>query len=317
MAAHGKHHTSHEIDIDAPAGTVYRVIADARRWPDFFGPTVHVEREALEEGAERLRIWATANEAVKSWTSRRELDEAAHRVTFRQEVSTPPVAAMGGTWTVTERPGGGARLVLTHDFEAVGDTAENVAWVERATDRNSRTELGNIKGLAEGWEHLGELLFSFEDSVLVDAPAQAAYDFLYQAKKWPERLPHVTRLDLTEDVPDVQLMVMDTLAKDGSTHRTESVRVCFPDEHRIVYKQLVPPSLMATHTGEWTVRAAGEGGVRVVSRHTAVVKEAAVTKVLGPEATVATARDFIRAAAGGNSMATLSLLKEFAESGQE
>ncbi|GGS05484.1 actinorhodin polyketide synthase bifunctional cyclase/dehydratase [Streptomyces humidus] len=315
MASQGRHHTSHEIDIDAPPGRVYRIIADAARWPDFFGPTVHVAREALQEGAERLHIWATANGAVRSWTSRREFDEAARRVTFRQEVSTPPVAGMGGTWTVDERPGGGSRLVLTHDFDAVGDTAENVAWVERATDRNSRTELGNIKDLAERWERLGELLFSFEDSVVVEGPAEAAYDFLHQAKKWPDRLPHVTRLDLTEDVPDVQLMSMDTLAADGSTHRTESVRVCFPEERRIVYKQLVPPSLMAAHTGEWSMRESGRG-VRVTSRHTVVVKEEAVVKVLGPDATLDTARNFIRAAAGGNSMATLTLLKESVESGR-
>ncbi|MEU8551435.1 aromatase/cyclase [Streptomyces roseoverticillatus] len=313
MAPLGKHRTTHETGIDAPPATVYRIIAGARQWPQHFAPSIHVEREDLEDGAaERLRIWASANGEVKAWTSRRELDEAGLRITFRQEVSSPPVASMGGTWTVTEGPGGGSRLVLTHDFDAVDDAPEHVAWITEATDRNSKAELANIKELAENWERRDELVFSFEDSVVVEGSLEDAYGFLHEAALWPGRLPHVVRLDLQEDVENIQLMSMDTLAKDGSTHLTESVRVCFPEQRRIVYKQLVPPSLMAAHTGEWTLRRTG-AGVVVTSAHTVTVKESAVTRVLGPGATVASARDFIRAAAGGNSRATLNLLKEYVE----
>ena len=303
-------HTTHRIDIDAPVGVVYGIIADATAWPQHFAPTIHVERSEIDSSTERLRIWADANGEVKNWTSVRSLDESGHRIGFRQEVSSPPVASMSGEWIITSR-GDGATLTLTHDFEAAGGDPAGAEWITEATDRNSEKELANIKTLAEAWDRVGELVFSFEDSVLVDGSLDDIYDFLHDAGRWPERLPHVSRLELTEDVPHLQVMVMDTLAKDGSTHTTESVRVCYPGE-RIVYKQLVTPSLMAAHVGEWIFEQAGHS-VRVTSWHRVTVREAMIAEVLGPDATVATARDFIRKAAGGNSAATLALAKKFTE----
>ncbi|MEU7040853.1 aromatase/cyclase [Streptomyces varsoviensis] len=312
MTSYGRHRTVHETEIDAPADTVYAIIADATAWPERFTPTVHVEREPLGAAAERLRIWATANGEVKHWTSRRDLDAAARRVRFRQEVCSPPVAAMGGEWVVEERPGDATRLVLHHDFEAVDDHADQVAWIGTATDRNSRTELANIKALAEGWEDRSELVFSFSDSELIDGPADVAYDFLQQAAKWPDRLPHVSRMELTEPAPNVQAMTMVTRAGNGSEHTTESVRVCFPAD-RIVYKQLVTPPLMTTHTGVWRLEKTA-GGIKVTSHHTIALNASAIPAVLGEEATPASARAYVRAAVGGNSAATLAHAKRFTES---
>lgn len=304
-------HLSHTIDIDAPVEVVYGVIADATAWPQHFAPTIRVERSAVNATGERLRIWATANGEVKSWTSRRELDPAARRISFRQEVSAPPVASMAGEWLVTS-VAGGSRLTLRHDFTATDDDPAGLAWITEVTDRNSEIELANVKAVAQRWDRLPDLVFSFSDSVAVDGSAQAVYDFLRDAARWSERLPHVARLDISEDVPGIQWMAMDTRTKDGSTHTTESVRICEPDRLRITYKQLVPPSLMTAHTGVWTVRETPEGA-EACSEHTVTVNEATVTDVLGPDATVATARDFIRRAAGGNSVATLELAKKHVE----
>ncbi|GAA4545556.1 aromatase/cyclase [Amycolatopsis samaneae] len=310
MTLIGRHRTQHTIDIDAAPEVVYRIIADAPAWPQHFAPTIHVEQSRLDRGTERLRIWAAANAEVKSWTSIRHLDPAARRIRFRQEVSSPPVAGMGGEWHVRERPGG-TRLVLDHDFDAVGDDPAGVAWITEATDTNSRTELANIRALAENWDATGELVFAFDDAVLVRAPLEIVYDFLYAAAEWPERLPHVAGLDLTEDVENIQRMAMETRTRDGSTHTTESIRICFPGE-RIVYKQLVPPSLMTAHTGEWLFERTANG-VLATSRHTVTLNEDAIERVLGAGATVASAREFVRRAAGGNSRDTLALAKEFAE----
>jgi aromatase len=51
----------HEITAEAPAATVYRLIAEVENWPRIFPPTIYVDH--LERGAdeERIRIWATAN----------------------------------------------------------------------------------------------------------------------------------------------------------------------------------------------------------------------------------------------------------------
>src|SRR5689334_14310533 len=98
MAKQEHREVEHAITVAAPAAHVYQLIAEVENWPRIFPPTVHadyVERSGQEE---QIRIWATANDDVKNWTSGRVLDPAELRIKFRQEISAPPVAAMGGTW---------------------------------------------------------------------------------------------------------------------------------------------------------------------------------------------------------------------------
>ncbi len=116
---------------------------------------------------------------------------------------------------------------------------------------------------------------------------------------------------IEEDVPNLQTMEMDTRTADGSVHTTKSIRVCFPGE-RIVYKQVVLPALMTAHTGRWSLLPTATG-VRAVSQHSVMVKDSAIRAVLGEDATLASAKAFIRTALGGNSTATLKLAKAHAE----
>ncbi|MFC7310276.1 aromatase/cyclase [Streptomyces monticola] len=313
MAVERVHSTAHEVNVAAPAGVVYGLIADATRWPWYFPPNVHVEQLEFDGKQERLRMWATANGQVRSWTSRRVLSPALRRIEFRQELPAAPVKTMDGTWIVEALAPEQSRLTLLHDFTVEGDDPEGVGWVERAVDSNSRTELGHLRQIAERWARLDELVLSFEDSVRVHGPAELVYDFLYRVRDWPELVPHVSRLDAVEDQPGVQVMSMDTTTADGSSHTTESVRVCFPHAGRIVYKQTATPALMAAHTGEWSVEP-DESGVTVTSQHSVVLREENIESVLGAGADVSQARRYVRQALGRNSTATLNLAKRHAES---
>lgn len=306
------HQTVHEIDIDAPAVDVYRIVADAEAWPHTLAPTVHVERTDLGDGVEELQLWAVANDAVKGWTSRRELDAEALAVTFRQRLSAPPVASMSGTWLIEAITATTSKLRLLHEFSAIDDDPAGIEWISRATDHNSTVELANLKAVAESARARADVTFSFADSVVIEGSLAAAYDFLYEAKLWGERLPHVGRIDLVEDMPNVQAMSMQTVTKDGSTHVTESVRICFPLQ-KIAYKQTKTPSMMDAHTGVWTFEELAGGGVKVTSEHVVVVNEAAIATVLGAGKGIEDAKSFIRNAAGGNSLATLTLAKKFVE----
>ena len=301
----------HTIAVTAPPETVYALLADATAWPVHFRPTVHVDRLDEDGPDERLRIWAVAGDRVKSWTSHRHRDPEGLRIAFRQEVSQPPVAAMSGAWVLRGLPDGGTEVVLEHSYRAVGDDPHDLAWIAEVTDRNSRAELANLKALAEQGADRSDLMLTFDDTIVVDGRISDVYDFLYRARTWPDRLPHVARMDLTEDEPGVQIMEMDTITADGAMHTTKSVRVCFADE-RIVYKQIVVPSLMTAHTGEWRVTP-GTGGVEVTSRHTVAIRPEAVAGVLGEGATVTDARAFVRTALSGNSRITLEHAKAYAE----
>jgi aromatase len=301
----------HQVDVAVPAEAVYRLIAEVENWPRLFPPTVHVEHLERTESEERIRIWAVANGEPKSWTSRRTLHPRSLKVCFRQEVSAPPVARMGGSWLIEPLAGDHCRVRLLHDFRALDGDPDKLAWIDQAVDRNSRSELAALKANAELTGDGADRLLVFDDTVGVDAPAKEVYDFLNDAQRWPERLPHVARVSLREESPGLQLLEMDTRTADGSTHTTTSVRVCFPYE-RIVYKQTQLPALMSLHTGHWLLDSR-PGGVTVTSRHTVVINEASISRILGPAAGLPQARDYVRTALSTNSLATLRQAKDHAE----
>ncbi|KAB1143998.1 cyclase [Streptomyces luteolifulvus] len=311
MSASEPREVEHEITVSAPAADVYRLIAEVENWPRIFPPTIYVDHLERSGTEELIRIWATANGEAKNWTSRRVLDPEGLRIVFRQQVSTPPVATMGGTWIIEPLPAGESRVRLLHDYTAINDDPANLAWIEEAVDRNSRSELAALKTNVELAAASEELTFSFEDTIEIDGSAKDAYDFVNEAGLWSERLPHVATVRLTEDTPGLQTLEMDTRAKDGSVHTTKSYRVCL-DGEKIAYKQTTLPALMNLHTGYWTFRET-ETGSTASSQHTVVLRAENIEKILGPDAGVDEAREYVRSALSTNSRATLGHAKNHAE----
>jgi aromatase len=302
---------SHEIEIDATPDQVFELLRDAARWPLILAPTLHVEYLERTPTDERLRIWARANDGVRSWESHRQIDEEARTIGFEQVTPARPVAAMSGRWSV--RPGRtlAAWLVLDHAYAAIDDRAEDLEWIARATDRNSTAELAGIKAIAE--EQGGaEASFAFADTVTVAGRAEDVYRFLFEAEAWSTRLGHVAAARVTELGHDVQTLEMDTVAPDGSTHSTHSYRVC-QSPRSIAYKQTSMPALLRAHTGRWSLVPDGDH-VQVTSEHAVTLAPAAVTTVLGPDASLADARGYVQAALSANSMKTLHAAKAWAES---
>lgn len=311
MSQPGLREVEHEITVAAPAAAIYRLIADVENWPRIFPPTIYVDHVERGERHERIRIWATANGEAKTWTSRRTLAPENRRITFRQEVPAPPVAAMGGDWIIEPLPDGQSRVRLLHDYRAAGDDPGSLEWIDAAVDRNSRSELAALKANVE-LAHASEgLSFSFSDTVAVNGSAKDVYDFINEAGSWRERLPHVSAVRLEEPSPGLQILEMDTRAQDGSTHTTKSFRVCFPHQ-RIVYKQVTLPALMTLHTGYWQFEE-GARGLLATSQHTVVLNTQNIAKVLGEGATVVQAREYVRNALSTNSRATLGHAKDYAE----
>ncbi|GAB2735610.1 aromatase/cyclase [Amycolatopsis magusensis] len=300
----------HGITVAAPAATVYALVADTGAWPQVFGPTVHIEH--LEHarngrGAERLRIWATANGTAKGWTSRRELDPDGLRIDFRQEVSQAPVGAMSGAWVIEPKAERECHVRLLHSYRAATGDPADLAWIDQAVDRNSDAELAALRRHAEH----GDPVISFADTVSIDGRAEDVYEFLNEAQHWPDRLPHVARVSLAEPVAGLQTLEMDTEAKGGSRHTTKSIRVCLP--HRLIaYKQIGLPALLSLHTGQWVIEPDG-GGVQVTSRHSVRLNEDRIEAVLGAGAGPGQAEEFVRTALSTNSLATLGHAKSFAE----
>jgi len=70
---------------------------------------------------------------------------------------------------------------------------------------------------------------------------------------------------------------------------------------------------MTLHTGRWTFEENGDGTTTAVSQHTVTINPDTITAVLGPDAGVPAAREFLRNALGNNSRATLGYAKSYAE----
>lgn len=302
------HTTTHTMVVGAPARVVYDLIADIRRWPYLFGPTVHVERLCGGVATERLRLWAVANGAVRSWTSRRAHDPEELRIRFRQENPAAPVQSMAGEWVFIPLPGNMTSVVLLHEFTAVADDPRNAALIAQAIDNTSSAQLAALKAIAELGERRALLVLSFTDSITIGSDPGPAYEFLYRVQDWPQRMPHVSRLAVDEVVPNVQNMEMDTIGPDGELRRSRQIRVCFPYDS-IVYKNIEPREPVSAHVGRWRVYPI-YNGIRVTSHQTIMLRpEACRGFAGGPER----AGELIRRELGGNSMVTLMHAKRAVE----
>lgn len=303
--------TTHTICVAAPPRAVYRLIADASRWPHLFPAFVHVERTDEGGSEERLRLWAVGNGAVRNWTSRRSLDRDGLRIRFRQESPAPPVASMAGEWVFVPLPGEETSVVLLHEFRAIGDDPVNTALIKQAIDRNSTAELAALKNTAELGDRISLLVHSFAESVTIAAEPEPVYDFLYRAHEWPRRLSHVSRLVLDEAVPNVQTLEMDSGDPGGTVTTTRLVRVCFP-YRSIRYKQTQPPAGVSAHVGEWRLYPTAEG-VGVTAYNTLMMRPDQADDAVARRGAVERTGNMIREALRRNCMAVLLHAKDAAE----
>lgn len=307
---------SHTIDVGAPAGVVYTLIVSAERRPLYFPSNVYVERLDVHDftgACERLRVWALAGTDVTSFTCDRIQDSARRSLFFRQDPLTEPAQSMGGTFCVRPLGPDRCRLTVSHEFTSPRGNRQSTAWLEWAIATTTRSDLQNLRFLAERWTRLDELLLSFEESVRIEGPAELAHSFLYDVAGWPEHLAHVRHIDVSEPRPGVQKVSMALAAADGTVQNITCVRLGFPHAGRIVHKETTPRKLLAAHCGEWSVLP-DENGVTVTSQHHVVLREKDVEPVLGRGATLQDARRLVRAQLGAESLQTLCLARRHAES---
>ncbi|WP_144121434.1 SRPBCC family protein [Catellatospora sichuanensis] len=291
-------------EVAAPAAVAFEIINDLRHWPQFFPDGVHAEPDA--DGA-NVRWWALDGDAVRQWSTTRTVDRAGLRVVTEQAACAAPLVSVRTEWTFAPQGEQACEAELTVTVTAAPG-AEG-ADAAAAQLEGAQEIVARVKGLAERWDELAQLVISFEDPLFIAGQPQQVYEFLYAADKWPERVPHVTALSMTEDQPGVQFFDMDTVTPEGRAHTTRSVRVCLP--HKIIYKQIGLPKLLDAHTGHWHFVETPEG-VTVHARHTATIKPSALN-LLGEDTTVADARRYLRRVLSTNSLQTLRHAQAYAE----
>lgn len=297
--------------VTAPLETVRELVYDVEGWNQLHGPAVHAE--FLERGADEdlIQQWSVLDDhTVRTWQARRWLENGGRRLVFVHEPAYPPFTDLRGGFGFERRAGGCTEVRMWHEFTLAEPDEQAAGQRLEAMHRSGTAYLETLRYAAENHAELAELTISFEDPLFVAGSIEDAYTYLYQADKWPERIPHVKRLVLEETTPNIQFFDMDTVSADGSEHTTRSVRICLP-QHKIVYKQLQPPKTMDAHTGHWAFTQTPEG-VIISSRHTATIKRSGL-HLLGEDMTVAGARRYLRRVLSANSMGNLRLAKQYAE----
>ena len=287
----------HSVRVAAPPRQVYQLIADTARWPQIFEPTVHVEHLGGSGNTERVRLWQLIDNEVRAGDAVRELNPRRMQVRFRREKALHPAHSMGGLWMVVPKRSG-CVVALDHYYRVVDDDPADTGWLEAVVAQTSAALLSSVREAAERGPALDRLFLTCADSVDIDGDPADVYDFLARAQDWPQRLPHVDRLLMDEDVPDVQHLESDVRLANGSVHTTRTVRVCFP-QTRIVYKQVTPPAVMRAHTGSYTLTKLPHA-VRATAAHSVVLRH---------EST----RDLVRQVLRDLNLVALGRAKDFAE----
>ncbi|WP_171168706.1 SRPBCC family protein [Streptomyces sp. I05A-00742] len=292
-----EHHVEHEVTVRVPAAAAFSAVENVLDWPVLLPPMVHVEPIGTggSDGPDRIKVWASAGGDIKTWTTGRAVDHRLLRVTFVQEASPPPLAAMSSEWSVEPRGERECAVRIRHRFRLPTGMDERLAPLRTAMSDNTAAELRALKGVLERRDTADTV--RWEESARVRGGVAEAYAFLRAPREWPGRVAGVADVTLTEPAPDVQIVATNDSAA-GQEPRTACVRVLLPDA-RLVFKSLAPGPGLTAHTGEWRLEPADDGTTTVVCRHTAV---------LTPDAVAAGRRDEVLAEAGGASRALLGAL---------
>lgn len=299
MAAPSSVVVENSVVVAAPAAVVFDLLVDVSAWPQLFTSIIHAERDVTDTG-DVVQAWQLRDgERVIGTRSHRAVDPDRHRISWNDErVDGSTVTT--GQWEVTAADADAVTVTVRRELAA--DAVQDASWYEGA----DAALLAELKSALDRHEELDQLMISFEDPLFIDGDVAEVYDVLYRADLWPSKFPHVKRIDMTEDVPNVQFFDMDTVTPDGRAHTTRSVRLCFPTG-KIVYKQISLPPLLTAHIGHWLFTETPEGLI-ASARHAATIKPSALP-MLGEGTTVADARRYLRRVLSANSTSNLRIAK--------
>jgi len=96
-----------------------------------------------------------------------------------------------------------------------------------------------------------------ETSISMQCSPQDAYNAIYDMEKWPEKLPHVKRIETLYNDGTYQEFLMDVLSDSGLV-QVRSIRRCIPNEG-ITFFQPKPPKFLKHHCGGWSFKSQATG----------------------------------------------------------
>jgi ribosome-associated toxin RatA of RatAB toxin-antitoxin module len=313
---------SHSVICNAAAAGVYALIRRSRDWPQVLEPCEAVTVLAEGEGFEHVEISARVNGELMTWRSRRRIVPEVLGVEAVIEEPMKLVEAMSTSWRVVELGTEQSVVILEHEYDLSGDVTGQVAGVSTtdeaacfigaAIDRNSATELGNIKAAAERAEDApGGRDFHRRHSVVCAAPADPVYGLIRDTGTWP-RLFAACRSATVVSTDETGELVRIEALQNGQAVSWDTQRRYFDEIRRIDYHLPVPMPFLESMRGQWRVVPLGaERCLMTVDRHWRMLPDVAGIRE-GIE-TVAQAAAFVRAFVDRNAEAEMQSIKAFVE----
>ncbi|MET8860624.1 SRPBCC family protein [Streptomyces sp. NPDC004579] len=319
-----KHCARHTVEVAAPAGVVYGLLADAPRWPVLLPAYVHVERVDADAAGDRLRLWHLRGGRVRSVLVRRALHPGLRRIEFEHRDPLAPGVPTYGSWNVS--PDGPGRCLVTLHQQSPPPSGPPPGPPTTPGAPEMPGPPG-APGLSGPPEVPGASVESGPPGVpgTPDAPGASG---LVDAPDVPGAPDAPGVLDVSDvsgvsGVLDVFEARVRAGVHDGPLHTSdpdtgdtavfEGVRLCFPAAGRIVHRQSVTPDPIAAYYGEWSLEP-DACGVRVAHRHQVMLRESAVEPAPGAGALPVDARRQVREWLGRTSTETLTLARWHAES---
>ena len=202
----------HTSKAAAQADLVFDLVAELEDWSQFHGPSVHAEPLGEQDGAQHYQHWWVVDDhTVRTWRARWRFDRERLRIGFEFDPAEPGGAALRGEWVFR---------ALSESSTEVGVVLEADGYGEHdaaRADGELRELLACVIEAAEQDEERKDLVVDFEDPLFVAGSIEDSYAYLYEADKWPERIPHVSRLVLEGHMTRTALTTIMTAAFAAAT----------------------------------------------------------------------------------------------------
>ncbi len=313
---------SHSVICNAAAARVYALIRRSRDWPQVLEPCEAVT--VLEEGEdfEHVEISARVNGELMTWRSRRRILPEVFGVEATIDEPMKLVEAMRTNWRVVELNAEQSVAILEHEYDlssdvtgqvaGVGTTEEAARFIESAIDRNSATELGNIKAAAERTEDAsGGRDFHLRHSVVCAAPADTVYGLIRSTETWPRIFDACLSAAPVSTDETGELVRIEAL-QNGQRVSWDTRRRYFDEIRRVDYHLPVPMPFLESMWGQWRVVPLGaDRCLLTVDRHWRMLPD--VTGIREGVDTVAQAAAFVSAFVDRNAEAEMQSIKAFVE----
>lgn len=310
--------TMHAIEINADIENVYGICANVLKWPEYFPPCKKAQIISEDKNVQVIQITAQSNETEFTWQSERRLYHASYRIDFHQSEPSPLVKYMQGVWRAIKLHKG-VLLTLEHVFE-VKDNVEGIvesvtsnedalAFMHRTIENNSRKELESIKQILEK-SKLGRTEVIFSEVIEINATPEQVYKVLYNAKEWPQLLPHCKKITMLYEDGNNQEFEMTVIGSQDKIEVMRSIRQGHANNIIEYFQPSLPPALKR-HEGKWIITET-KNGVNLEAWHSITLSEEGVRSLWG-EMEIEKASQIVEQAIKRNSMTTMQTIKSYLE----